>query len=334
MNFQRSCEVVGLQAHLKDVAGLEFRYHSSMRATVRINKDYPDDQKASDASSVLCVGITSRELNDSECVAEIHDSISNSVDGRWANFGGVKQERMPFIYSQIDPVFKALGDLMEATITVLRWRSGLTEGLTNPFLNRREFLSTDGESWFEVHTVRGLKIVMLHPPRQIPLSLESEVAQLVSATREEPLGHQLFREAWNEKKLHPRSALVIGVAAAEVGLKNLIGTLVPQARWLVDEVQTPSIDNMLRKYLPTLPIKAKFHGKTINLPSELCKVLASAFQWRNKVVHAGKTPPSEEELELMLRAIEDFLWICDVYSGSQWAGQFISSETLAAWKNE
>jgi len=48
--------------------------------------------------------------------------------------------------------------------------------------------------------------------------------------------------------MHRRSALVIGVAAAEVGFKRLVGSLVPQAQWLMDEVQTPSLAKMLASF--------------------------------------------------------------------------------------
>jgi len=51
---------------------------------------------------------------------------------------------------------------------------------------------------------------------------------MIKPGAEEPLGRQLFREAWSEREMHPRSALVvIGVAAAEVGFKRLVGSLVP-----------------------------------------------------------------------------------------------------------
>jgi hypothetical protein len=156
---------------------------------------------------------------------------------------------------------------------------------------------------------------------------------LVSDGTEEPLGHQLFREAWNQKGVHPRSALVIGVAAAEVGLKKLIGTLVPQALWLVDEIQTPSFSKMVRDYLPSLPLKAKFRGKTIAPPKKLIDTLERAIRARNKVVHAGKAPPHGEELEEILRAVDEFLCICDVYAGRNWVAGFISSDTHAAWKD-
>jgi hypothetical protein len=48
---------------------------------------------------------------------------------------------------------------------------------------------------------------------------------------------------------------------------------------------------------------------------------------RNKLVHAGDPPPKWDELEDMLLAISDFLWICDFYQGYQWAANCISHAT-------
>ena len=152
----------------------------------------------------------------------------------------------------------------------------------------------------------------------------TKVVELATAGTEEPLGRQLFREAWSQKNSRPRSALVIGVAAAEVGFKKLVGSLVPQAQWLVDEVQTPSLSNMLSNFLPTLPVKARFEGKSIRPPKALRLQLEKAVNRRNKVVHAGEPPPKWDELEEMLRAVNDFLWICDVYQGHVWAAKHIS----------
>ena len=39
-------------------------------------------------------------------------------------------------------------------------------------------------------------------------------------------------------------------------------------------------------------------------------------------------------LEEMLRAVDDFLWICDAYAGPLWASHYISTDTRAAWENE
>ena len=137
-----------------------------------------------------------------------------------------------------------------------------------------------------------------------------------------------------ERRVLARSALVIGVAAAEVGFKKLVGSLVPQAPWLLDEIQTPPLGTMLRKFLPTLPVKFRFQGKAIRPPNVLLNQLDEAIRRRNKLVHAGQPPPNRDELEKMLRTVNDFLWICDVYAGHGWAHEYISAATRTAWADD
>jgi hypothetical protein len=70
--------------------------------------------------------------------------------------------------------------------------------------------------------------------------------------------------------------------------------------------------------------------KTIS-PNVLLNRLDSAIESRNKLVHAGHAPPNIDELGEMLRAVSDFLSICDLYSGQEWACKYISAEILTAW---
>jgi hypothetical protein len=77
----------------------------------------------------------------------------------------------------------------------------------------------DGEEW---HPLPGRFFAhvssegSLHPTGR---SIE-DVASLVVAEGREPLGHELLREAWFLRMTNPRSALVTGVAALEVGFKE------------------------------------------------------------------------------------------------------------------
>jgi hypothetical protein len=150
---------------------------------------------------------------------------------------------------------------------------------------------------------------------------------------EEPLARQLLREARSLRSSNPRAALVIGVSAAEVGVKKLIGFLVPHAQWLVDELQTPPLTKMLRQYLPSLPVKKGFTGKALSPPNELLNVLDDAVKARNKVIHVGIGPPNYTELGEMLDAVGDLLWVCDIYSGHAWPAEFISYNTISKWKS-
>jgi hypothetical protein len=334
MFFKYSCEIAGLRDVVNGSGDLEFRYSSPTAAILRLAAKYSDGQEALDPFSAVCEGTTLGEIVDLTALEDLNAALSGSVDGKWANFRGVDEGRMVAIYEAIDPYFRCLRSLANSTMAVFRWRSGFAEGVNDPFLNRREYLSMDGAAWLEVPTIRGGYIVMgLARPINAPTNISDLVTELVTDGNEEPLGRQLFREAWYQRASHPRSALVIGVAAAEVGLKKLIGTLVPQAQWLVDEIQTPSFSKISRKYLPSLPVKGKLNGKKLVPPNALLNSLEKAVECRNKLVHAGAAPPERKDLEVMLRAVNDFLWICDLYVGHIWAANNISPATRSAWQN-
>ncbi len=336
MFYRLSLEVLGLRTHLQKIEGIEFRLNAPGAALVQVSRDYPNGEKPSEPSSAICVGTTAKEIADDEVAAELKLAISASLDGVWVNFRNVTQGRMTSIYSVIDEVFEPLQAAMKSVVKIFRWREGLMEDPADPFRRVRQYCSLDGTTWFEVGTVRAITIRQLMGFRQVTASNENrkEIIDLMEARTEEPLGHQLFREAWNQKESNPRSALVIGVAAAEVGLKKLIGTLVPPAQWLVDEIQTPSLSKMLRGFLPTLPVKVRLKGKSLRPPNKLLHKLDKAVERRNDLVHAGKAPPNRDELEDMLLAVYDLLCICDMYVGHGWAHLFISSETLGSWKDE
>jgi hypothetical protein len=235
----------------------------------------------------------------------------------------------------VDSVFAQLRTLMVSAVTLFRWRQGITEGPPDPCHTLRARYSEDGKVWRDVFLARSIKIRFgLTQPGAPEDNACKQVVELVTAGTEEPLGRQLFREAWSQKDSRPRSALVIGVAAAEVGFKKLVGSLVPQAQWLVDEVQTPSLYKMLSKFLPTLPVRARFEGKSVCPPKALLHQLEEAVKCRNKLVHAGEPPPRWDKLEEMLRSVNDFLWICDVYEGHVWAAKHISLPILDAWKSD
>ena len=225
---------------------------------------------------------------------------------------------------------------MTSTIVLFRWRGGFPEAPPEPYHNLRGYYSEDGNVWREVSMLKRVEIRMgISFVTMTSLNeLCNEVVELRNAGLDEPLGHQLFREAWNHRMLRPRSALVIGVAAAEVGFKKLVGSLAPPAQWLVDSVQTRSLPDMLRKFLPSLPVRARFQGKTIRPPEKLIKILDEAVTRRNRLVHRGETSPKGKELDGMLVAILDLLWICDLYVGHVWAQDHISAWTLGIWEDE
>jgi hypothetical protein len=276
---------------------------------------------------------TSLELDESEGLSDLASAIAASKDGRSVNFEGMNN-KVKAIYDIVDPVFRQLGIQLETSIALLKWRYGITNGPVKPLSNRSESVSLDGSAWRGISTVRSFKIVFTGPLQKIDNSAVKEVSRMHNEGAEPPLGLQLLIEAWNQRTTHPRSALVIGVTAAEIALKQLIGELAPDARWLAENVPSPPIHKIARDYIPNLKVKARLKGKTLRPPRQLLKRIVEAVELRNRVVHAGEAPPAQEKLREILAAMEDLVWICDLYTGHTWACDHISFDTKSTWEDE
>ena len=117
-----------------------------------------------------------------------------------------------------------------------------------------------------------------------PTALSSAVAEdakkLIAEGKEDSISRQLFREAWALRLSNPRAALAVGYASLEIGCKELIGNLVPDAKWLAMEAPTPPLDKILTKFLPQLPKKRNFKGGP-GIPPPLLKHVREAMEARN-----------------------------------------------------
>lgn len=99
-----------------------------------------------------------------------------------------------------------------------------------------------------------------------------------------------------QRHANPRSAIVIGVSAVEVGAKECIATLDPLAKWLVREVPTPPVERMFREYVPTLPATNRLMSE-VRFPVRLLEDLKKVVGWRNQVAHGGCSPCRGTELK-------------------------------------
>ena len=89
---------------------------------------------------------------------------------------------------------------------------------------------------------------------------DAEFVQTKALTdTDEPLGHELLREAILNRKANPRSSLVLAVAAAEVGFKQFAARVFPDAAWIL-ELPTSPLTEMLAKF-PWAALKEKISGK-------------------------------------------------------------------------
>lgn len=228
-----------------------------------------------------------------------------------------------------DRVRYELSSAARRTVDVLRWR-GAIHGPHSPLSSSRHEWSFDKKEWYELP--EGQYIIVLGVSShtlQILDNTRADIEALLAKEASEPLGHQLYREAWEQRVENLRSALVIGVAALEVGLKEFIASLVPQAEWLVGNVPTPPLVKMLQEYLPLLPVRCRIEGKVLPPPEDILKTLTKGVNLRNKVAHAGGVNLKYDTVEEVLLAVRDVLWLLDYYGGIEWACEHVSDKTRA-----
>jgi hypothetical protein len=215
------------------------------------------------------------------------------------------------------------------TIRVLRWRLD-QEGHHNPFASRGDFWSFDGVDWARMPHETSLSMWQLWPLTPTDAALR-DVMVTVDGGGDEPLSHQLLREATAQRHRNPRSALVIGVSAIEVAVKECIAALDPLATWLVQHLPTPPVERMLREYLPTLDSTNQIDGNVVSPPSALLDELKKAIGWRNRVTHGGHLDvPPDRVADFLEVTAHDILWLLSYYAGTEWALDNVSNPTRVA----
>ncbi len=155
---------------------------------------------------------------------------------------------------------------------------------------------------------------------------QSAMQALWSTEADEPLSHELLREANSLKSSSPRSSLLTLATALEIGIKLHVARRVPEAEWLIQNVPSPPIFQMFRKYLPLLhpsPVAGIESWAMLNDTFKSCQQL---FEARNNVAHVGAASVDSAKLDLYFIAAADLLRIIDVLEGHEWAKSYASTE--------
>jgi hypothetical protein len=227
-----------------------------------------------------------------------------------------------------------LADSVRRTARIIRWRWAMNIQHEPIKSTLGVYWSFDNESWFplrrELYFIGGHFEFYFHPSAR----MRSEMESLIKAGNNEPVGHELFLEAWELRKSNPRSALIIGMSAAEVGFKQCIGKLVPDAEWLATNAPTPPLDKMLSNYLPGLPAKLRIEGRVLKPSRTIRSAIRKGIEARNSTVHVGSEAPRWDDLEALLLSIRDFLYLLDYYCGFEWALEYIRDEVRAEMVTE
>jgi hypothetical protein len=223
-----------------------------------------------------------------------------------------------------DEVSRDLYKNIRSVVDLVRWRGGFSGGAQNNLVSYVGFVfSLDaGQTWRPVphRLTMRLSIDLPISSSGITQAIVDEAARM-SGRLTEPVSRQLFREAWGIRESNPRSALVIGYCAVEVGCKEFIQDVAPSAGWLAIEAPSPPIDRILKSYLPMLPCRI---GHSVSIPERHRKLVQKAMNARNNLAHRGTLVIAAADLEEILRAINDVLWLLNYYAGHKWALGFVS----------
>ena len=223
---------------------------------------------------------------------------------------------------------KKLDRFATAAFNQLRWRIGIMGG---PVRLMSEWI---GMLWQNPNEARHKDGFL---SSQVPfggktLSLDwgtVTIPKNCSVRMVQPLGHSLLREAWNNRENSPQSALVIGIAAAEVGFKEAVSDLLPATTWLMDHVPSPPLDKMLREFMETLPARQTISGAVCRPPKSVISAIKQGIELRNEVVHRKAEELDDVVIQKTLNAVRDLLYLLDYYRGETWALEQISPGVLA-----
>jgi hypothetical protein len=153
---------------------------------------------------------------------------------------------------------------------------------------------------------------------------------LWKSASEEPLGHELLREAGSMLHTAPRSALLMLASALEVAVKSYISNRAPVTQWLLTELPSPPVPKILRKFVPALkPVQAVSLANWSGLKS-MFRRIDDLVDARNRLTHRGELTITADQLFEFKDDVSDLLFIFDYLNGEQWAINKVRRQTCSA----
>jgi len=199
----------------------------------------------------------------------------------------------------------------------VRWRLAL-RGPHDPVQFGTAYWSMDGVEWERLARLTSVSLSDWRPPRID--RREADVQALVDVEAREPLAHALWHEASQQRSANPRSALLIGISALEVGIKHYAAVCIPDAEWLILEAQSPPIVRLLAEFLPGLQPP---QGKGFSAPDkDTLDTIRKGVHVRNEVTHKGVAALKPGFVDRVLSTVRRLLWQLDAAAGMDWAGEY------------
>ncbi len=342
MYFQQEYSVIEFK--LQDNWGTQFSYDGPHNVTMQLRGPTEEEaRRGHKAPDTFVVALC--EWEPGVAIRDMFASLSRNVlpegsdkpKGKSARFidqaGRISESYVPPLelmprpmISLVEQVDRELSDYANRTIRVLRWVHSV--GLQHRGLSRQSFTwSVDGETWKPVPSTGSLHASIYTTGFWISDRQRDYTVELVKQGVDEPLSHVLCREARQEQvHVNYRSALLLGIAAAEVGIKMFISDVLPDTVWLVENMPSPDIVKILREYLPKVPSRRAGSPKVV-IPEPIINRLKDARDRRNRLSHTGKVTIDRNDLDEWMSAIVDLLWLLDYYRGYDWAISHVRKET-------
>lgn len=215
----------------------------------------------------------------------------------------------PSLQTVITRVHKRLYESALRVVELLRWRIA-DDGPHFPLGDAKHEWSLDGIEWFAL----PIAVEVHQSAKALPAVLDvvrEDVQRLLDQDAEAPLSLELWREAWDQRTSNPRSAVLIGVSALEVGVKQYVVARAPQTKWLMGNIPSPPLEKLLSEYLPQL-------GLGSEIREELPRVREAA-EYRNNIAHTGSAPRLDRKrVERILTTVRAVLRALDRQVAPEW----------------
>jgi hypothetical protein len=214
-------------------------------------------------------------------------------------------------------VCKDMQGFILRTLRLLRWRTR-SPGRPYPIRATAGFRwSLDGLEWKPVLQYLSMKIKQLENPPKLTDEATEFVRTAILGDLDEPLGHELLREAWTNRDTNLRSAIVLAVAAAEVGFKQFAMKVFPETGWILETLQAPPLLKMLELF-PWEKIKLAINGQAVTVPDSIKDELKKAITLRNEIVHGRSGSLTRDTTEEVLYSVRDLLYFLDALTDLKW----------------
>jgi hypothetical protein len=223
------------------------------------------------------------------------------------------------VTTNVKEVWDAYRDMqghMTRMLRLARWRANYFKGGLNPL---RTFMdldwSFDGVEWKPIQRIATSARLYISP-QPTPWTVEAQhfMEKESSSELDEPLGHELLREAWTNRGQNPRSSVVLAVAAAEVGFKQFASKSFPETAWILESLQSPPLIHMLTKF-PWSRLGLQLNNTVPTVPKSIIKELGNAVSLRNKIVHTGVAELKDTTVVSVIAAVRDLLYFLDALEG-------------------